>query len=66
MIALKEQVYQYNIHTSLFDIFMVALCRFTVLLLFYALLYLNHWIVIAVSFQVEFLVTSKGKIVFGK
>jgi hypothetical protein len=28
---------------------MASACRFTVLLLFYALLYINHWVVIAVS-----------------
>lgn len=34
----------------MFDIVMASICRFTVLLLFYALLYINHWSVIAVSF----------------
>ncbi|XP_018576902.1 steroidogenic acute regulatory protein-like [Anoplophora glabripennis] len=47
--ALSEQVIHYNIHTSLFDIVLAALCRFVVLLLFYALLYINHWIVISIS-----------------
>ncbi|KAJ8977637.1 hypothetical protein NQ317_003615 [Molorchus minor] len=47
--ALCEQVIHYNIHTSLFDIVLVALSRFIILLLFYALLYINHWIVISLS-----------------
>ncbi|XP_049817800.1 steroidogenic acute regulatory protein-like isoform X2 [Aethina tumida] len=47
--ALSEQIYHYNMHTSLFDIVLVAFFRFTVLLFFYAILYINHWIVIALS-----------------
>ncbi|XP_020710138.2 steroidogenic acute regulatory protein-like isoform X2 [Athalia rosae] len=47
--AFVKQVVHYNIKTSLFDIVMAAVCRFTVLLLFYALLYINHWIIIALS-----------------
>ncbi|XP_029167014.1 steroidogenic acute regulatory protein-like [Nylanderia fulva] len=47
--AFINQVIHYHIKTSLFDIVMAAICRFTVLLLFYALLYLNHWIIVAIS-----------------
>ncbi|KAL0109977.1 hypothetical protein PUN28_013548 [Cardiocondyla obscurior] len=47
--AFTNQVIHYNIKSSLFDIVMAAICRFTVLLLFYALLYLNHWIIVAIS-----------------
>ncbi|KAH0955926.1 hypothetical protein HN011_007514 [Eciton burchellii] len=47
--AFLDQVIHYHIKTSLFDIVMAAICRFTILLLFYALLYLNHWIIIAIS-----------------
>lgn len=47
--AFVNQVVHYNMKTSLFDIVMAAVCRFTVLLLFYALLYINHWIIIALS-----------------
>lgn len=47
--ALKTQILHYNVHNSLFDIVLVAICRFTVLILFYALLYINHWIIIALS-----------------
>ncbi|XP_050447954.1 steroidogenic acute regulatory protein-like [Cataglyphis hispanica] len=47
--AFENQVIHYHIKTSLFDIVMAAICRFTVLLLFYALLYLNHWIIVAIS-----------------
>lgn len=47
--AFVDQVVHYNISTSLFDIVMAAICRFTVLLLFYALLYINHWFIVALS-----------------
>ncbi|XP_014607302.1 PREDICTED: stAR-related lipid transfer protein 3 isoform X1 [Polistes canadensis] len=47
--AFFNQVVHYHIKTSLFDIVMAAICRFTVLLLFYALLYLNHWIFVALT-----------------
>ncbi|KAJ6641331.1 Steroidogenic acute regulatory protein-like [Pseudolycoriella hygida] len=47
--ALKTQILHYSIYTSLFDIVMAAICRFTVLILFYALLYINHWSIIALS-----------------
>ncbi|KAK7874335.1 hypothetical protein R5R35_007808 [Gryllus longicercus] len=46
---MSEQVVHYNIHTSLFDIVMAATVRFVILLLFYALLYINHWCIIALS-----------------
>lgn len=49
--AFESQIVHYSIYTSLFDIVMAAVCRFTVLLLFYALIYMNHWIIIAVSFE---------------
>ncbi|XP_003705040.1 steroidogenic acute regulatory protein-like [Megachile rotundata] len=45
--AFMNQVVHYHIKTSLFDIVMAAICRFTVLLLFYALLRLDHWIIVA-------------------
>ncbi|XP_049782967.1 steroidogenic acute regulatory protein-like [Schistocerca cancellata] len=47
--ALSKQIIHYNIHTSLFDIVMAAASRFVVLLLFYGLLYIRHWCVIAIS-----------------
>ncbi|KAK9736816.1 Cholesterol-capturing domain [Popillia japonica] len=47
--ALDKEVYHYEIHTSLFDIVLAAICRFVVLLLFYGLLYINHWLIIALS-----------------
>uniref|UniRef100_A0A336ML17 CSON003305 protein n=1 Tax=Culicoides sonorensis TaxID=179676 RepID=A0A336ML17_CULSO len=47
--AFDSQIVHYSIYTSLFDIVMAAICRFTVLLLFYALIYMNHWIIIALS-----------------
>ncbi|CAH1102318.1 unnamed protein product [Psylliodes chrysocephalus] len=47
--ALTEQVIHYNIHTSLFDIVLVSFCRFVILILFYAVIYVNHWIIISIS-----------------
>ncbi|CAH1116944.1 unnamed protein product [Phaedon cochleariae] len=47
--ALQEQVVHYNIHTSLFDIVLIASCRFIMLIFFYALLYMNHWFIISLS-----------------
>lgn len=47
--AFLNQVVHYHIKTSLFDIVMAAICRFTVLLLFYALLHLDHWIIVALT-----------------
>ncbi|CAD7078058.1 unnamed protein product [Hermetia illucens] len=45
--ALKTQVLHYSIYTSLFDIVVVAIFRFLILALFYAVFYINHWIIIA-------------------
>ncbi|KZC10880.1 StAR-related lipid transfer protein 3, partial [Dufourea novaeangliae] len=47
--AFKNQIVHYHIKTSLFDIVMSAICRFTVLLLFYAILHLKHWIIVALT-----------------
>ncbi|XP_016906210.1 steroidogenic acute regulatory protein-like isoform X2 [Apis cerana] len=47
--AFMNQIVHYHIKTSLFDIVMAAICRFTVLLLFYALLHLDHWIIVALT-----------------
>uniref|UniRef100_A0AAR5QD71 START domain-containing protein n=1 Tax=Dendroctonus ponderosae TaxID=77166 RepID=A0AAR5QD71_DENPD len=47
--AFIEQILHYNIHESLFDIVLVAFMRFLLLILFYAILYINHWIVISLS-----------------
>lgn len=47
--AFQEQVIHYSVYTSLFDIVMASICRFVVLILFYAVIYLNHWNIIALS-----------------
>lgn len=47
--AFIEQVIHYSVYTSLFDIVMASICRFVILILFYAVIYLDHWIVIALS-----------------
>lgn len=44
-----SEIIHYNVKSSLFDIVMAAVCRFVVLLLFYALLYINNWSIIALS-----------------
>ncbi|KAH0534242.1 steroidogenic acute regulatory protein-like [Cotesia glomerata] len=47
--AFVEQVLHYTISTSLFDIIMAAVLRFTILLLFYGLLQINHWSMVALT-----------------
>ncbi|KAF2980927.1 hypothetical protein EK904_013859, partial [Melospiza melodia maxima] len=46
---LKDEIINYKFKTSFFDIFLLALFRFLVLLLGYAVLRLRHWWVIAVT-----------------
>ncbi|XP_075166850.1 steroidogenic acute regulatory protein-like [Haematobia irritans] len=48
-VALQKQIVHYTIETSLFDVVAAAICRFLVLIFFYALLYVNNWIIIALS-----------------
>ncbi|XP_031627447.1 steroidogenic acute regulatory protein-like [Contarinia nasturtii] len=45
--ALKVQVVQYSIYTSLFDIILAAFVRFLLLIIFYGILAINHWSIIA-------------------
>ncbi|KAK9886631.1 hypothetical protein WA026_017554 [Henosepilachna vigintioctopunctata] len=47
--AVNQQIIHYNIKTSLFDILVLAICRFILLLLFYGILYINHWIIICIT-----------------
>ncbi|RVE53153.1 hypothetical protein evm_002250 [Chilo suppressalis] len=44
-----REIVHYDVKTSLFDVVMVAVSRFILLLLFYALLYINNWSVIAIT-----------------
>ncbi|NXE43671.1 STAR3 protein, partial [Ptilorrhoa leucosticta] len=46
---LKDEIVNYEFKTSFFDIFLLALFRFVVLLLGYAVVRLRHWWVIAVT-----------------
>ncbi|XP_057243090.1 stAR-related lipid transfer protein 3 isoform X2 [Malurus melanocephalus] len=46
---LKEEIISYNFKSSFFDIFLLAVFRFVVLLLGYAIVRLRHWWVIAVT-----------------
>uniref|UniRef100_A0A182TB45 MENTAL domain-containing protein n=1 Tax=Anopheles maculatus TaxID=74869 RepID=A0A182TB45_9DIPT len=45
--ALQTQVLHYTVYTSLFDVVIAALVRFIFLILFYGLLSISHWLVIA-------------------
>uniref|UniRef100_A0A1A9WA31 START domain-containing protein n=1 Tax=Glossina brevipalpis TaxID=37001 RepID=A0A1A9WA31_9MUSC len=47
--AFQKQIVHYTIYTSLFDVVVAAICRFSTLILFYAFLYINHWFIIALS-----------------
>lgn len=47
--ALQEQVLHYNIETSLFDVVITAGIRFILLILFYGIIKINHWSIIAIS-----------------
>jgi StAR-related lipid transfer protein 3 len=47
--AFDVQVKNYSIYTSLFDIVFNAVIRFVFLILFYGIIYINHWIIVAVS-----------------
>ncbi|EDW32897.1 GL10224 [Drosophila persimilis] len=47
--AFHKQIVEYTIYTSLFDVVAIALCRFIVLIFFYAMMYINHWSIIALS-----------------
>lgn len=47
--AFKEQVLNYTIQKSLFDIILAAMVRFILLITFYGVFAINHWCIIAVS-----------------
>ncbi|XP_026273733.1 steroidogenic acute regulatory protein-like [Frankliniella occidentalis] len=49
IVSFTSQVVHYHITSSLFDIVMAAISRFTVLLLFYGLLRSSHWCAVAIS-----------------
>ncbi|KAK3930576.1 Steroidogenic acute regulatory protein-like [Frankliniella fusca] len=49
IVSFTSQVVHYHIQSSLFDIVMAAISRFTVLLLFYGLLRSSHWCAVAIS-----------------
>jgi len=48
--AFHKQIVEYTVYKSLFDVVAIAICRFVVLIFFYAILYINHWSIIAVGF----------------
>lgn len=47
--AIEDQVLNYNIETSLFDVVGAAGIRFILLIFFYGILKINHWIIIALT-----------------
>lgn len=47
--AIDSQIKHYNIKTSFFDIVFLAICRFISLWLFYGILQINHWSIIAIT-----------------
>ncbi|XP_073986170.1 steroidogenic acute regulatory protein-like [Rhodnius prolixus] len=47
--VIHKEILHYTIRTSSFDIVMASAARFIILLLFYALLRLNHWIIVAIT-----------------
>lgn len=47
--SLENEIIHYDIQKSLFDIVALASSRFLILILFYALCYVSHWFIIAVS-----------------
>uniref|UniRef100_A0A3Q4I6L1 STARD3 N-terminal like n=1 Tax=Neolamprologus brichardi TaxID=32507 RepID=A0A3Q4I6L1_NEOBR len=48
---LEQEVLHYDYHASFFDIFLLAVFRFAVLILAYAVCKLRHWWAIAVGFK---------------
>ncbi|MBN3294495.1 STR3N protein, partial [Polypterus senegalus] len=46
---LKEEILHYDYHSSFFDIFVIAVFRFAVLILAYAVCQLRHWWAVAVT-----------------
>lgn len=47
--ALEEQILNYSIEKSLFDVVLAAAARFVILIFFYAILQLDHWFVISLT-----------------
>lgn len=47
--AFHKQIMEYTIYKSLFDVVALAIFRFIILIFFYAILYVNHWSIIAVG-----------------
>lgn len=45
----QEQIVNYSIEKSLFDVVCVAAGRFLILILFYAIVQINHWIIVALT-----------------
>lgn len=54
--AIDSQILHYTIYKSLFDVVVIAVIRFLVLILFYAFLSSSHWIYIAVSRSEGFII----------
>ncbi|CAH1398523.1 unnamed protein product [Nezara viridula] len=47
--AFYREIVHYSIKTSLSDVVMASLARFIILLFFYGLLHIDHWIIVAIT-----------------
>ncbi|CAL4117827.1 unnamed protein product, partial [Meganyctiphanes norvegica] len=47
--ALLKQIVDYNIYESMFDLVMAATARFVLLILFYSIIHINHWWLVAIT-----------------
>lgn len=58
--ALEDQILKYTIEKSLFDVVIAAGARFFLLILFYGVIQIDHWIIIAFSttFSCGFLIAK--------
>ncbi|CRL03064.1 CLUMA_CG016235, isoform A [Clunio marinus] len=58
--VLEKQIFDYTIEKSLFDVVVAACGRFLILIFFYGILQVNHWIIIAftTTFSCGFLITK--------
>ncbi|KAB7498102.1 Steroidogenic acute regulatory protein-like [Armadillidium nasatum] len=58
--ALKEQILHYTIKSSVFDVVMCSFFRFALLILFYAIIHISHWWLVALvtTFNCIFLIAK--------
>jgi StAR-related lipid transfer protein 3 len=58
--VMKDQIINYTIEKSLFDVVATSVGRFIILIFFYGIIQINHWIIIAftTTFSCSFLITK--------